>query len=933
MNQQWFRRDHRPFHEDVPMRTTMHRPLSLVLLVGMWACSGSGTQTRVTTPEQQFGHEIGVDYELPNYQELTEYWEVLAAESDRMILEVIGQTEEGRDHLMATITSAENHRDLDRYKEIAASLARAEGVSEAQARALAREGKAVVWIDGGLHASEVLGAQQLMELVYQLVSRTDDETMSFLDDVIVLAGHANPDGHDLLADWYMRIENREDRSTSNAPVLYNKYAGHDNNRDFYMSALEESTNINRILSREWFPQIVYNHHQTGPAGTVMFAPPFRDPPNHNLDPLILTGLDQVGSAIHQRMVLEGKGGTTMRSGSSYSTWWNGGLRTTPYFKNQIGLLTETIGNPTPMEIPFIPGRQLPKGDIPLPVEPGVWHFWQSIDYSMTANRAVLDYASRNKDHLLFNIWRMGMNSIERGSRDNWTVLPREIQAASAEITGRGDHDDYERLLQSPEDRDARGYILPADQADFPTATKFVNALLKNGLTVHTATSDFEVEGKSYPAGSYVVKTAQAFRPHVLDMFEPQDHPNDFAYPGAPPTAPYDNAGWTLAYQMDVEFDRILDGFDGPFEPIDGLAEPLAGAVTGASAPAGYLVSHDVNNAFIAVNRVLADGGDVFWMTNDFEAGGVAYPAGTLFLSGANVGGTASAMANELGVDFIGVSEVPGGAALKLRTPRIGLWDQYGGSMPSGWTRMILEDFEFPFEVVFPPELDEGNLADKFDVLVLEDGAVPDGGGGFGARTMSEAFVQTVPEEFRSRIGPFSTGTTVPAVLDFVRGGGAVVAIGSSTNLAYHAGLPVRNHLVGETGQPLPSEEYYVPGSVLNVQMDASHPLTDGIGARANVLFSRSPVFSIDAGARGVSPVAWFDTDAPLMSGWAWGQHHLEEGVAILDAELGDGHLFLFGPKITFRAQSHGTFALLFNGIYFGAAEEVSMTPSTDEGGQ
>ena len=244
-------------YEDVPMRTmNRHRvfprgpsgPVYLILLGALWACEEMSTATRVTSPEEQFGHEIGADYVLPNYVELTEYWEVLASESDRMVLEVIGQTEEGRDQLMATITSPANHRNLGRYKEIAERLAHAEGVSEADARAMADEGRAVVWIDGGLHASEVLGAQQLMELVYQLVGGTDDETMRILDDVIVLVGHANPDGHDLLADWYMRVETPEERSTSGAPVLYNKYAGHDNNRDFYMSALEESTNINRILA-------------------------------------------------------------------------------------------------------------------------------------------------------------------------------------------------------------------------------------------------------------------------------------------------------------------------------------------------------------------------------------------------------------------------------------------------------------------------------------------------------------------------------------------------------------------------------------------------------------------------------------------------------------------------------------------------------------
>ena len=906
--------------------------VSLVLVPALWACGEMATATRVTSPLEQFGHEIGADYVLPNYVQLTEYWELLASESDRMTLESIGRTEEGREQLMATITSPGNHRNLARYKDIAERMAHAEGVSEAEARAMAAEGRAVVWIDGGLHANEVLGAQQLMELVYHLVSSTADETMRILDDVVVLVAHANPDGHDLLANWYMRIETPEERSTGGVPVLYQKYAGHDNNRDFYMSALAETTNVNRIIAREWFPQIVYNHHQTGPLGTVMFAPPFRDPPNHYLDPLILTGLDQVGSAMHQRFVLEGKGGTTMRSGASYSTWWNGGLRTTPYFKNQIGLLTETIGNPTPIAIPFLPRRQLPHGDLPLPVEPGVWHFRQSVDYSMTANLAVLDFASRNKDHLLFNIWRMGTNSIERGSRDHWTVLPFEIDEASETIARMGSRDDYERLLRDPADRDPRGFILPSDQPDFPTATRFVNALLKGGVQVHRATADFEVGGTSYPAESLVVLAAQAFRPHVLDMFEPQNHPNDFPYPGAPPTAPYDNAGWTLAYQMGVEFDRILDGFDGPFEPIEWLAETPPGMVAGAADAAGYLVSHDANDAFVVVNRVLAAGGSVHWMRDDFQAGGAEHPAGTFFVSGAGADETSvSGMAAELGIDFAGVESAPAGRAFELTAPRIALGDFYGGSMPSGWTRMILEDFEFDFDVVFPPDLDQGDLIDRFDVLVLEDGAVPLPGRDAG-RTMLPEFAATVPDEYRGRIGAFSSATTVPAVLDFIRAGGTVVAIGSSTALAYHAGLPVRDYLVGADGQPLPSEEYYVPGSVLDLRVDGTHPLAAGVGERANVLFSRSPVFGLQGAAAGVTPVGWFDTDAPLRSGWAWGQHHLQDGVSIADARVGEGRLLLFGPKITFRAQSHGTFPFLFNGIHYGAAREVILPNAMLAGG-
>ncbi|MGW8268478.1 MAG: M14 family metallopeptidase [Longimicrobiales bacterium] len=592
---------------------------------------------QVTSPTEEFGFPIGADYELVNYTKLQAYWQELARESDRMVLDTIGYTEEGRPQLMAIITSPANQANLDRYRDIARRMALAEVGTEEEARALAQEGKAVVWIDGGLHATEVLGAQQLIELVYRLNSAQDPETLRILDDVIVLAVHANPDGMELVSNWYYRTDalggRPEDRNYDGIPVLYEKYAGHDNNRDFYMGNLAETTNMLRVQYREWFPQIIYNHHQTGPLGTIMFAPPFRNPPNHFLDPLIMTSLDQVGSAMHHRFVQEGKGGTTMRSGGSFSIWWNGGLRTTPYFHNSIGLLTETRGSPNPQDIPFVPERQLATTDIPLPVEPGILHFSTVVEYSETANWAVMDYASRNKDLLLYNIWRMGTNSVEKGSRDSWTVRPGDIYAAAEELGGMnasGAPEDYERLLQVPEARDPRGFIVPSDQSDFPTAVAFANTLIKNGVEVQRASADFTVAGEHYPGGSLVVMTAQAYRPHVLDMFEPQDHPNDFAYPGGPPIPPYDATGWTLAFQMGVEFDRILDAFQGPFEVVDGLLDPMPGQVTG-SGDAGFFLTHEANNAFTAVNRLQAMGHPVYWLEAGVESEGPTHPAGTFFI--------------------------------------------------------------------------------------------------------------------------------------------------------------------------------------------------------------------------------------------------------------------------------------------------------------
>jgi len=867
-------------------------------------------QQPVTSPQQQFGSNIGADYFLVNYARMIDYWKKLDQESERLRLVDIGKTSEGRTMTMAIITSPENQRNLDRYQDISRRLAKAENLTEAQARALAAEGKAVVWIDGGLHANETLGAQQLIETVYQLVSGADAETNRVLNDVIVLATIANPDGMELVSNWYMRQSDPSLRSLTGLPTLYQKYAGHDDNRDFYMSALPETRAINGVLYRDWMPQIVYDHHQTGPEGTVMFSPPFRDPFNFNFDPLVMTMLDEVAGAMHSRFAAEDKPGVVSRSASSYSAWWNGGMRTSPYFHNMIGLLTESIGSPTPMQIPFVPAKQLPTGDSPYPIGPQTWHFRQSIEYSLTANRAVIDYASRNKDRLLFNIYRMGRNAMDRGTRDTWTVTPHAIAEAQAAPQNTRNI----QMLRKPENRDPRGYVIPSDQPDFLTAIKFVNALIWNGVTVERASSTFRIGAKTYPAGSFVVRTAQAFRPHILDMFEPQDHPDDFAYPGAAPTPPYDNAGWTLAYQMGVRFDRILDGFDGPFVAVQGNASTAAGAITEVEHPAGYLFTHEANDSFVAVNRLLAAGETVYWLTQDYNLAGKSWQAGTNYVRAGNATlPRLQQLARDVGLSFQAVSRTPERQALQLKPVRIALWDQYGGSAPSGWTRFVLEQFEFRYTIVYPQKLDAGNLADSFDVLILVDDSTFSTG---AARATRNADPQ-----YADRAGGLTTATTIPQLKKFLEAGGTILAIGGSTSLGSYAGLPIANALAG-----LSNSRFYVPGSLVQARVDRENPIAYGLAARADFFFDRSPSFRLDDDARknGVRAVAWFDTDKPLRSGWALGQAYLKDTVAVLEAPVGKGKLVLYGPEILFRAQPHGTFKLLFNGIFAGHAQPVDL---------
>ena len=864
----------------------------------------------IPTPLSHFGFSIGDNYQLANYTQTEAYFKKLAAASDRVKLVTIGQTEEGRDQLMLIVSSPANIKNLEHYKTISQQLAHAEGITDQQARALAAEGKAVVWIDGGLHATEVVGAHQLIETAYQLISRQDPETIRILDNVIILLTHANPDGQELVSDWYMRNPKPEHRSLENVPRLWEKYAGHDNNRDFYMLNLKETRNICRQLFVEWIPQIMYNHHQAGPAGSILAGPPYRDPFNYVFDPLVMTSLDAVGAAMVNRLNVEGKPGYTERSGSVYSTWYNGGLRTTTYFHNMIGLLTEIIGGPTPSEVPLVPQRLIPSSATTNPVTPQKWLFRQSIDYSISLNYAVLDYASRYRDELLFNIWQMGHNAIQRGSEDHWTLSPKRIDQieklskdtsaarnrradSSTNVAGEREGQNlipvrfYDSILRRPANRDARGYIITSNQPDFPTATRFINALIGDGIVVSKATTAFTVNGTTYPANSWIVKTDQAFRPHVIDLFEPQDHPNDFAYPGGPPIPPYDAAGWTLAYTMGVKFDRILQGFDGPFERIPyGQLQPIP------QPPATEDRFDSRSNAsFITVNDLLKTGKAVYRNNSN----GDFYPGGRQPKN-----------------------------AVRIRPARIALWDTYGGSMSSGWIRWIMEQYHFPATVIYANNIDSGDLRAKYDVIVFVGGSIPaitQTGENNARGGRNEPNPDSLPAEFRSHLGRITPQKSIPELRKFLEAGGHIVTIGTGANLAYQLGLPVHDALTElATGKErrLPNEKFYIPGSVLRVTLDTTSQPAWGMNSTADVYFDQSPVFNINpaASANGsVRPIAWFADDHPLRSGWAWGQAYLRDGVAAFIATLGKGTLCTFGPEITFRAQTHGTFKLLFNQLY------------------
>ena len=434
----------------------------------------------------------------------------------------------------------------------------------------------------------------------------------------------------------------------------------------------------------------------------------------------------------------------------------------------------------------------------------------------------------------------------------------------------------------------------------------MNALIKSGILVEKATKEFTVNGKTYPANSFIVKTAQAFRPHVIDMFEPQDHPNDFLYPGGPPIRPYDAAGWTLALQMGVEVDKQYEGFEGPFEriPYGEIQTPPAKTLANGS---GYLLDARNNNSFMAVNDLLKAKVKVYRTSTSVDG----LPVGSFYVSGGKK--ELELAAKEYGVYPVPAS-MPKGATL-IQPARIGLYDYYGGSMPSGWARWMMEQFHFEYQLVFPEEIDAGNLNEKYDVLLFISSGIPAAGSRGYSRSQPKP--EEIDEKYRHMLGSFSADKSVPELKSFIEKGGKVISVGSATDLAYHFNLPVEEIGTDGKAKSLSGEKYYVPGSVLEMHVDNSVPMNYGMGESAYIMFNRSPVFKLSPSAanKGVKPIAWFGEEEPLRSGWAFGQSYLRNGVTAFEAQMGKGKFYAFGPEITFRAQSHGTFKMLFNGLY------------------
>jgi hypothetical protein len=879
------------------------------------------SMAQAPTPESVLGHKPGDDFYLASYDDSLGYFQKLAKATDKLKLVQVGKTTEGRDWYIAIISSAKNLADLDKYKDTAKRLALVKGLTDEQAHMLAHNGKVIVHIDGGLHATEVAPAQMTIQLAYNLVTASDPDTTAILDNVILLLWFSiNPDGQNMVAKWY-KSNLGTPYEVSGLPGLFQEYIGHDNNRDGYMNNMIESQAITRT-ELEYYPQVNYNHHQTAPFPARIWIPPFGDPVSLNPHPLMYRWVNVFGTSMAAYLDEHDMPGAMHRG--RFDDWYPGFVDHVNNFRNTVSFLTETAlyEYATPH---FYTTNDFPTQSQDLrtqvfyssPWKGGWWRLADAVRYTLGASMAVLDTAAKNREELLYDRYRAGRDVIA-----HFTADP------------------------------PYAYIIPREQRDSPTAATLVEKLLIDGIEVHQATHEFKANGSNYQEGDWVVLMDQPFAALVKELFDIQKYPNLPGMPqpaaaaaaagsgrgggaGAAPAAatpapataaapagggrggggggrgggsapatgasapaqptqtPYDVTGWTLPIQMGVEVvavtQPVSDATRETLNKIDRV-EPIAGKVEGSGPVLAF--SHSSNAALRAVNEILAAGGTVSFGKSD----------GTVYAT------NAAAILRQTGVNAKSVSEVA--EAWPVKKPRIGIYEPWSGNIDEGWTRWILEQFHFPFTVLHNPEIRDGHLKEQFDTIVFAE---------MNARQiMDGAREGTVPGQYAGGIG----GEGAQALRDFVDAGGTLVTMGNSASFAIEQfNLPIANALAG-----LPQSQFFCSGSLLRVEIaDAKHPLVAGLPAMPAVMFERNQAFDTRSGFRGRVLASYVKDRNPLVSGYLLGAEQIQGKAAAIDAFYGGGHIVILGFRPQWRGQSHGTYKFLFNALYYNP----SMAP---EGG-
>ena len=865
----------------------------------------------IPTPQQFLGFRVGEDKKLARWEKIVEYMRVIANGSDRVKLRELGKTTNNNPFILLEISSADTIKNLDHFKQLERKLYFQGGApTPAERDELFRSGKAVVFVSCNIHSTEIGSSQMVLELVHRLATEDSPLVKKILDNVIfLLVPSLNPDGQIIVTEWYNKNVGTE-YEASPLPWLYHPYIGHDNNRDMYMFTQKESQLTARLLWHDWFPSVWLDEHQMGSQGARIFVMPATDPINQNVHPLIYRWNGILGQA--QAAALETAGKEGIIYNSTYTNFWQGAMAWSGWWHNQIGLLTEVasarIASPieqrraqpgqqapattddreaqqrrqmeNPNE-PLPPPRDItPRTEYPRPWMGGKWTLRDIVDYELIATMALLETAADQREQLLRQIYEVNRATVEAGDKG-----------------------------------DPAAIIIPVDkQHDAREAMHLVERLQMAGVEVSRAEADFEADGKKYRAGTFVIPMNQVFARYAKDLLEKQTYPEVRRSPTSAPEPPYDVTAWSLGMQIGVEtvFAKKPLPNTAKLTKLDAAPKP-AGELRGE----GSRFSFDYAGAgsATAVNRLLKAGveTDIVRLSANEKprVTGVgasrellqtlARDFGLVIQTAPAPGGKSGKSGNSRDKQTNSGDKVLPLSTSRLRAPRLGLYQPWTSNMDEGWTRWVLEQYEFPYTTLHNADIKAGKLREKFDAILLADQQPRD--------ILNGNDFKTIREEYRGGIGE----SGLEALRQFVKEGGTLISMGASCDLLIDKfPIPVRNLKRGLT-----RDQHFAPGTIVRIQVDNTHPLGLGLPSETYGFYNNSPFFALVEGfsSQKASVVARYPNADLVASGWLKGEELMAGRAAVVSIEMNPGRIVLFGLRPQHRAQTHATFALLFNALF------------------
>jgi hypothetical protein len=843
----------------------------VVLLALVHALAGARLAAQVPTPESHFGFRLGSDRQLAAADDIEAYFRLVAARSSRVAVIDIGRTTGGHSTIAAIISAPDNILNLAQIRATNQRLADPRTLSPEDARRLSGTHKVVVAIGNSIHASEVGGNQAASELLYALATASDASTLDVLEHVVViLIPSLNPDGQRLVVDWYERTRNTPFEGAG-LPWLDHRYAGHDLNRDAFMMNLAESRNLARFFYTEWHPQVFLSMHQMGGDGPRMTVPPMSDPIDPNYDPVIWREAALLGGAMALELQRDGHAGVS--SSTLYDYYSPGYEDSAPLGHNTVCLLTEVAGVSIATPVTVSPadlranGRStLPRIDFPDPWPGGRWTLRDVVDYHLSAVRGLLHAVGAYRERIIGSFYDMGARAVEAGRRGG-----------------------------------PFAFVIPPNQHDPRAAAKLEDLLLQGAIEIHRALDPFVADGRSYPPGTDIILLAQPYRAYVKTLLERQRYPAQRSSSGSvSPERPYDVTGWTLPAQLGVDVRTI----DRPFTAgaMDRLtsATIVPASVSGDPQPSYYIVEARGNGGAVAVNRLVAAGASVSWITGDLEVAGYTYARGSLLVAHSTaVRPVVESIATGLGLRAAGLSRKPDVTSTTVGTARVGLYKPWMANEDEGWTRWLLEQHEFRFKTISDADIRAGRLKREYDAIILPSSSAE--------QLLYGNPKDSLPPEYVGGLGE----PGIAALKSFVDAGGTLICLDQACALPIgELKLPIR-----DIAREASADDFFCPGSIVALDLDPLQPEAYGMKPQTSAFFASSSAYEIGEGATGIRVDARYGAQDLLISGWLQGERVIAGRPAVVEVKVGGGRVVLLGFPVQHRAQTHATFRLLFNAIF------------------